>query len=327
MAQAAPLPRITSTSERACKRHSFALTGSCAGARAGPTTASRSPPSGHLEQQVPACQAAGVGLPPRFVFGCKARSAFASSAMPWRRLPPAARGGAPHADGRSFLWLARFDRLVSRSRLGLAAALLAGLRAFDTGGETILADCFARGEHRLEDVALTGTRARTHVAMVHADGQAEPWIIAMSDRPTPGRARDCGLRWGIEAMFSDFKTRGFNLEAARSSARSARPAHPGVGHGGLASLIAPHSPAPKRTRQRTIAARHRPDTPARLEPTEAAQSRARSSLGTCPDRPRTASCSATHRPRMASRPSISSHPGWRGGQPANLVRSQRTDDC
>src|SRR3954464_2989920 len=73
----------------------------------------------------------------------------------------------------------------------------------------------SRGEHRLEDVALTGKRARTHVAMVHADGQAEPWIIAMSDRPTPGRARDYGLRWGIEAMFSDFKTRGFNLEASQ----------------------------------------------------------------------------------------------------------------
>src|SRR3954453_11172836 len=39
---------------------------------------------------------------------------------------PAARGRAPHADGRSFLWLARVDRLVSRSRLGLAAALQAG---------------------------------------------------------------------------------------------------------------------------------------------------------------------------------------------------------
>ena len=89
------------------------------------------------------------------------------------------------------------------------------LRVFDNGGETTLADCFARGEHRLEDVALTGKRARTHVAMVHADGQAEPWIIAMSDRPTPGRARDYGLRWGIEAMFSDFKTRGFNLEASQ----------------------------------------------------------------------------------------------------------------
>ncbi len=82
------------------------------------------------------------------------------------------------------------------------------LRVFDNGGETTLADCFARGEHRLEDVALTGKRARTHVAMVPADGQAEPWIIAMSDRPTPGRARDDGLRWGIEALFSDFKTRG-----------------------------------------------------------------------------------------------------------------------
>src|SRR4051812_50150779 len=44
---------------------------------------------------------------------------------------------------------------------------------------------------------------------------AEPWIIAMSDRPTPGRARDYGLRWGIEAMFSDFKTRGFHLEASQ----------------------------------------------------------------------------------------------------------------
>src|SRR5215217_2735268 len=40
------------------------------------------------------------------------------------------------------------------------------LLVFDNGGETTLADCFARGEHRLEDVALTGKRARTHVAMV-----------------------------------------------------------------------------------------------------------------------------------------------------------------
>src|SRR5918993_813042 len=89
------------------------------------------------------------------------------------------------------------------------------LRVFDNTGGTTLAECFARGEHRLEDVALTGKRARTHVAMVHAEGHAEPWIIAMSDRPTPGRARDYGLRWGIEAMFSDFKTRGFNLEASQ----------------------------------------------------------------------------------------------------------------
>src|SRR3954447_1092721 len=89
------------------------------------------------------------------------------------------------------------------------------LLVFDHTGGTTLADCFARGEHRLENVELTGKRARTHVAMVHEDGQAEPWIIAMSDPPTTGRARDYGLRWGIEAMFSDFKTRGFNLEASQ----------------------------------------------------------------------------------------------------------------
>ena len=34
----------------------------------------------------------------------------------------------------------------------------------------------------------------------------------MSDPPTTWRAYDYGLRWGIEAMFSDYKTRGFNLE-------------------------------------------------------------------------------------------------------------------
>ena len=48
--------------------------------------------------------------------------------------------------------------------------------------------------------------------MLHEEGHPEPWIIAMSDLPTPWREPDYGLRWGIEAMFSDFKTRGFNLE-------------------------------------------------------------------------------------------------------------------
>jgi len=64
-------------------------------------------------------------------------------------------------------------------------------------------------------IAWTPPAARADDVMVHAEGQAEPWIIAMSDLPTPGRARDYGLRWGIEAMFSDFKTRGFNLEASQ----------------------------------------------------------------------------------------------------------------
>ena len=86
------------------------------------------------------------------------------------------------------------------------------LLVFEAGGETTLADCFMRGEHLLSDVELTEQRARTHVAMVHEAGHPEPWIIALSQPPSVHRAFDYGLRWGIEAMFSDFKTRGFNLE-------------------------------------------------------------------------------------------------------------------
>jgi len=87
------------------------------------------------------------------------------------------------------------------------------LLIFDkNGGETTLKECFARGEHMLTEMELTEQRARTHVAMLHEEEHPEPWIIALSDPPTTWRAYDYGLRWGIEAMFSDYKTRGFNLE-------------------------------------------------------------------------------------------------------------------
>ena len=89
------------------------------------------------------------------------------------------------------------------------------LLVFDGGGETTLAECFARGERMPGDIELTEKRARTNIAMVHEAGHPEPWIIAMSDPPTTWRACDYGLRWGIEAMFSDHKTRGFNLEDSR----------------------------------------------------------------------------------------------------------------
>jgi Transposase DDE domain len=86
------------------------------------------------------------------------------------------------------------------------------LLVFEQGGESTLGECFARGEHRLSDIELTEQRVRTHVAMVHEAGHPEPWIIALSQPPSVHRAFDYGLRWGIEAMFSDLKTRGFNLE-------------------------------------------------------------------------------------------------------------------
>jgi hypothetical protein len=90
--------------------------------------------------------------------------------------------------------------------------LKADLLVFEDGGESTVAQCFARGERMLTDVELTSKRARTNIGMVHEDGHPEPWFIAMSDAPTTAKTFDYGLRWGIEAMFSDFKSRGFGLE-------------------------------------------------------------------------------------------------------------------
>src|SRR3982750_3341432 len=73
---------------------------------------------------------------------------------------------------------------------------------FEDGGETTLAQCLSRGEHRLRNIELTEQRARTNVAMVHEAGHPEPWIIALSQTPSAHRAFDDGLRWGTEALFS-----------------------------------------------------------------------------------------------------------------------------
>jgi Transposase DDE domain len=90
--------------------------------------------------------------------------------------------------------------------------LKADLLVFEDGGESTVAHCFVRGERMLTDVGLTAKRVRTNIGMVHEEGHPEPWFIAMSDVPTTAKTFDYGLRWGIEAMFSDFKSRGFGLE-------------------------------------------------------------------------------------------------------------------
>ena len=83
------------------------------------------------------------------------------------------------------------------------------------GGETTTGECAARGEHLLPDVGLTAREVPTSIAIVHEPGHPEPWIIAMSEPPTTYRAFDYGLRWGIGAMFSDFKSRGSGPEDSR----------------------------------------------------------------------------------------------------------------
>ena len=61
--------------------------------------------------------------------------------------------------------------------------------------------------------------ANTHIGIIQDPGHAEPWIIAMyrfalpkgPEPPSYLRTLEYGQRWGVEPMFSDFKSRGFGV--------------------------------------------------------------------------------------------------------------------
>ena len=74
------------------------------------------------------------------------------------------------------------------------------LRVFEDGGNTTLAECLRRGEHRLSGTGLTEKRVLINVVMVHQPGHPEPWIMALAlywavstgmwdaaNRPTPAK--------------------------------------------------------------------------------------------------------------------------------------------
>ena len=64
----------------------------------------------------------------------------------------------------------------------------------------------------LEGVQLTAKKATTNIGIMRDPGHAEAWIVAMSEKPGYLTTLDYSKRWGIEPMFSDFKSRGFGIE-------------------------------------------------------------------------------------------------------------------
>jgi hypothetical protein len=68
------------------------------------------------------------------------------------------------------------------------------------------------GGHYFESVVLTGKRVTTNLGIIRDPGHSDPWIIAMSAKPGYLTTLGYSARWGIEPMFSDFKSRGFGLE-------------------------------------------------------------------------------------------------------------------
>jgi hypothetical protein len=79
------------------------------------------------------------------------------------------------------------------------------------GGELTTGDVVARIPHGVVGAELYGSGVTTNIGVLHEKGHKEPWIIAMDAQPSRYTTLDYGMRWGIENMFSDFKSRGFGL--------------------------------------------------------------------------------------------------------------------
>jgi len=79
------------------------------------------------------------------------------------------------------------------------------------GGEITTGAAARAGMSSLIGARFNNTSVVTNIGILHEKGHKEPWIIAMSQLPSKSRVLDYGLRWGIECMFSDFKSRGFGI--------------------------------------------------------------------------------------------------------------------
>jgi len=93
--------------------------------------------------------------------------------------------------------------------------LKANLKVFKAGRKLPLVEQIANKCFNLPNVEVTHRRIPTNIGIINDPGHDEPWVIAMSDRPGYLTTLAYTERWGIEPMFSDFKSRGFGLEQSQ----------------------------------------------------------------------------------------------------------------
>ena len=93
--------------------------------------------------------------------------------------------------------------------------LRGNLSVFIAGHKSRLDQHIACKRPYLHNIELTHRRVTTNVGIINDPGHDEPWFIAMSDKPGYLTTLDYTARWGIEPMFSDFKSRGFGLEQSQ----------------------------------------------------------------------------------------------------------------
>src|SRR4051795_4685426 len=139
--------------------------------------------------------------------GFETQKALLDAVAPW--LPTRAKD---RLMGGRFYGTADLIGLCLEREWDYRLRLNGNLVVFDGPGRTPTGKCARDRVYYLENVELTGRRARTHIGIIHDPGHAEPWIIAMSEKPSYLRTLEYADRWGIEPMFSDFKSRGFGIE-------------------------------------------------------------------------------------------------------------------
>ena len=79
------------------------------------------------------------------------------------------------------------------------------------------------GLSQLEGAKLCG-KVLTNIGFIHEAPHEDSWVIAMDAKPSRAKVLDYGLRWGIESMFSDLKSRGMGMAKTqlRTAARLSR---------------------------------------------------------------------------------------------------------
>lgn len=78
-------------------------------------------------------------------------------------------------------------------------------------GELCSGELIKLNQTSLCGVMLSNSGVKTNVGVIQDEGKLEPWIIAMDCNPTQYTVLDYGMRWSIEPLFSDFKSRGFDI--------------------------------------------------------------------------------------------------------------------
>ena len=138
--------------------------------------------------------------------GWRVQHELLEAVRPW--LPEGAR---VLLAGDRFYGTARLIEWCQKAGWDYRLRLKSNLTLQHQGGEVITREIAELMPEGIVNAELNATGVLTNIGVLQEDGHKEPWIIAMSVSPSEYKILDYGMRWSIEAMFSDFKTRGFGI--------------------------------------------------------------------------------------------------------------------